>query len=141
MIQSQLLGLWRMSRDIDFGCTSSGRQKWSVQLAALDATILSRKVHLAVVAPESVTDGQVFFGARVSFVVRQEISVATLLFRRAAGDDVECQASTDRSRQSVNLLHEYRWLHQAESIRYDEFQFVSQLPHGRGDQNCIGLVI
>src|SRR5215213_11295573 len=98
------------------------------------------KINLVIRSPERVAHRQKFFRARISLIVRQKIAIAVLLGSRATGDDVQIDASINQTRQGVDLLHEYRRLHQSGAISNNEFELLSGASERTTDHQRIGLV-
>jgi hypothetical protein len=80
-----------------------------VQLGTLDPTVFTFEINLAITAPEGDRwSGIPCAGKRSSW---SKISVAMLLSRRTARDDVQATRPPIR-RRGVDLLHERRRLHE-----------------------------
>src|SRR4051794_36089760 len=101
-----MLRLLRVPRHVNLRLAAIRREKRREDLSFINATILARETHLAITSPERVTHRQNLSRARVSLIVVQKISVPALLHCRAARHDIQTHATTNQTRQRVDLLHE-----------------------------------
>src|SRR6185503_201495 len=85
-------------------------------------------------------DGEKLVCTGVSLVVREIITITSLLRTRTSGDDVDRHTPRHESRDCVELLHERGWFHQARPISSDESEFACRLAECGADENRIGLV-
>src|SRR5918911_2229795 len=106
MFERQLLRLFRIASEKDFGRGSSVGDERCIQSPVLYPVILAVKVDLALALPEGATDQEKFIGPLIPFIMREKIAVVVQLLRRMTGDDVNADAPVGQSGDGVDLLDE-----------------------------------
>ena len=105
-----------------------------------EPVVLAGVIHRAGLGPDALEDVHVLVGARIAFVLRQEVAVALLIRVVAAGDHMDRRATAGDLVQRGEFPRRQRGRHEARAVRDQEAQPLGMRGRCRGKQETIGPV-